>query len=457
MKFDFLFIIMTPGVEVERYFKVASCIQDKGYSVTFLCDTAFIKRRLLSKGAEYVFAKHEFFPASIDESEVYYLEKQYDLPSLRALYLPELRYLQIKDNQHRMVRITAAHLEAAERFLDKHSVGCIVAHQGANLLVRSFYYVSKKRGLPFIFVGFSPIKGKVALYFNEYAHWESLDTALEETFFEQELRETEEYIERVKQRRQTHIFPKKSWTEYLREKIWIFKLTLQQTFLQDTSNFSLPNSYTIGVRVRNYMSKLLRRLITRFSRWYFYDRFDPDNDQYFFFPLHFPAESQLTVRARPYANQEFLIEYIARSLPQGYKLYVKEHPNVLGSFSLSMLRRIKKISNVALINPTVNPHDLIVHSKAVVTINSTAGFEALMYFKPVIVFGQVFYRGYGVTIDVDSLYDLEWVIKKALESKVPKEKIIRFITTVRKASYDGCLKDPERLAESIVKKWSRKC
>ena len=131
---------------------------------------------------------------------------------------------------------------------------------------------------------------------------------------------------------------------------------------------------------------------------------------------------------------------------------VKEHPNVLGTFSLSMLRRIKKIGNVTLVNPVINPHNLIAHSKAVVTINSTAGFEALMYFKPVIVFGQVFYRGYGVTFDVDSLYDLEWVIKRALESEIPKEKIIRFIAAVRKASYDGNLEEPERLAESIITK-----
>ena len=30
--------------------------------------------------------------------------------------------------------------------------------------------------------------------------------------------------------------------------------------------------------------------------------------------------------------------------------------------------------------------------------------------------------------------------------------IERIVTTVRKASYDGCLEDPERLAESIVQK-----
>jgi capsule polysaccharide modification protein KpsS len=192
--------------------------------------------------------------------------------------------------------------------------------------------------------------------------------------------------------------------------------------------------------------------VERLGKGYFYGKADLAHDNYLFFPLHYYAESQLTVRARPYANQEFLIEYIARSLPQGYKLYVKEHPNVLGTFSLSMLRRIKKISNVVLVNPAINPHDLIANSKAVVTINSTAGFEALMHFKPVIVFGQAFYRGYGVTFDVDSLYDLEWTIKKALGNEVSNEKIIRFVAAVRRVVYDGSLDEPERLAESIIQK-----
>jgi len=457
MHIDFLFVIMTPGVEVERYSKVGLHIQEKGYRVAFLCDTAFIKRRLLSKGTEHAFAKGEFCPSSVDQSEIGHLEKQYALSSLRALYQPELKYLGIKDDQRRMVRIAAAHLKAAEGFLDKHSVGCIVAHQGANLLIRSFYYVSKKRGLPFIFVGFSPIKGKTALYFNEYAHWESLDRVIKEKFSQEELKETERYIEDVKRKRETHIASSKNMIRGLQEKAWTWKLSFRQTFSRQSNGLSLPNSFTLGPRLRSYGSKLVRQNIERLCKWYFYDKANLSRDHYLFFPLHFPAESQLTVRAQPYANQEFLIEYIARSLPQGYKLYVKEHPNVLGSFSLSKLRRIRKIGNVVLVNPAINPHDLIAHSKAVVTINSTAGFEALMYFKPVIVFGQVFYRGYGLTFDVDSPYNLDRVIKEALESKMSRDRIVKFITAIRKASYVGNLEEPERLAESIIHKSVKEC
>lgn len=77
-----------------------------------------------------------------------------------------------------------------------------------------------------------------------------------------------------------------------------------------------------------------------------------------------------------------------------------------------------------------------------------------MYFKPVIVFGHAFYRGYGVTIDVDSLHDLDRVLRKALRAEVPRDKVIRFIAAVRRASYDGNLDDPEHLARSIIRKRS---
>lgn len=453
MDIDFLFIIMTPGVEVDRYFKLASHIQERGYSVAFLCDSNFIKQRILRQGAEYVFAKQECFPPTNNETKIETLEKRYAIPSLRSLYQPELRYLGIREDQQKMTQITVAHLRAAERFLDRHSVGCIVANQGANLLVRSFYYVGKKRSVPFVFVGFSPIKGKMALYCNEYAHWESLDKAVKEDFSPDELREAEEYIESVKRKRETHIFGRNR-IKNIKEKAWVWKLSLQQTFSKESADFNLPNSYAMSARLRSYVPKLTRRNVEQLGKWYFYGKVDLAHDTYLFFPLHYFAESQLTVRAQPYANQEFLIEYIASSLPQGYKLYVKEHPNVLGTFSLGMLRRIKKISNVVLVDPTINPHDLIAHSKAVATINSTAGFEALMHFKPVIVFGQAFYRGYGVTFDVDSLYSLDWLIKKTLESEVAKGEIIRFIAAVRKAVYDGSLNEPECLAESIIRKIS---
>jgi hypothetical protein len=455
MQIDFLFIVMTPGVEVEQYFRVGSRIQEKGYRVAFLCDSATIKRNLLGKGAEQVFAKGEFLQFPTSESGVGDLEDEYGLPSLRALYLPELAYLGIKEDQAAMVRIAASHLLGARLFLSSHSVGCIVCNQGANLLVRAFYHVGKTLGVPFIFVGISPIKGKSALYSNEYAHWESLDRAIKEGVSDDELLETSEYVENVKKRRETLIMPGRHATRVLRDRVQIAGFSLRETLSRRSTNLSCPNSYTLRARLRSYGSKRVRQTVGRLAAPWLYGSADLLSDKYIFLPLHLAMESQLTVRAQPYANQEFLVEYVARSLPQGYKLYVKEHPDVLGSFSLRMLRRIGRIGNVVLVRPSTHPHDLIANAAAIATINSTAGFEALLFLKPVIVFGHAFYRGYGATYDVESLYDLDRVIKGALQKTIVKDTMMNVITAIRKASYNGSLDQPEDLAESIVQVWVR--
>jgi len=61
-----------------------------------------------------------------------------------------------------------------------------------------------------------------------------------------------------------------------------------------------------------------------------------------------------------------------------------------------------------------------------------------------------------VTFDVGSLYNLDRVIKQALESEISKDAVVKFITAVGKASYSGNLEEPARLAESIMQK-SKEC
>jgi hypothetical protein len=84
---------------------------------------------------------------------------------------------------------------------------------------------------------------------------------------------------------------------------------------------------------------------------------------------------------------------------------------------------------------------LIRSAAAVVTVNSTAGFEALLYHKPVVVLGNVSYRGYGATIDVTDVHRLPEYIHQALSSPPATWKIDRFLWSMRQASFPGKLYD----------------
>lgn len=138
------------------------------------------------------------------------------------------------------------------------------------------------------------------------------------------------------------------------------------------------------------------------------------NENFLFFPLHAINDAQITFR-EPFLDQLNLIKAISKSLPLNYYLYVKTHPHAVGSdFSIKELHELSKLTNIRIIPPNWSPLELIVHSKAVVTINSTVGFEALIQGIPVISLGHDFYVHPEFAYIVRDMNDLPMVILNAI-------------------------------------------
>jgi hypothetical protein len=114
-------------------------------------------------------------------------------------------------------------------------------------------------------------------------------------------------------------------------------------------------------------------------------------EPFFIFPLHYEDDAQITFR-EPFLDQISLIKAISRALPLGYYLYVKPHPHYFGlDIDFKGIIEISKIKNVKILYPTFSTVYLLKYAKGVITINSTAGFESLIFGKPVITFGHDFY------------------------------------------------------------------
>lgn len=155
-------------------------------------------------------------------------------------------------------------------------------------------------------------------------------------------------------------------------------------------------------------------------------------EKYFFFPLHYEKDAQITFR-EPLLNQLELIKNISRSLPQGYSLYVKPHPHYLGTdFRFKDLLMISKLKNVKLVNPTIPPLHVLKYSSGVITLNSTTGFEALIKDIPVITFGHEFYCKDYLTYVVRDISELSETLLSVvnIKTKTNKEEIKKFIKTV---------------------------
>jgi hypothetical protein len=177
-----------------------------------------------------------------------------------------------------------------------------------------------------------------------------------------------------------------------------------------------------------------------------------------FFPLHLTDDAQLTLRNPLLAAQFSVIDMLARSLPLGMTLYLKEHPALAGVTPWELVGPLVAMKNVKLIHPRWHPHELIRRSQLVCAINSTAGFEALMIGKPVLCLGRPFYSGYGLTHDWREVNALPDLVRQALSAPLPSDdQLITLLCRLRRQSYpathfmrDDSVENAERTADSLV-------
>lgn len=169
------------------------------------------------------------------------------------------------------------------------------------------------------------------------------------------------------------------------------------------------------------------------------------NEPFAFYPLHYDPEIATLLLAPYNTDQAALILQIAQSLPFNYKLYVKEHPAMMGYRPRSFYKKIKKMPNVKLIRPEFKSFAIIEKAKIITTITGSAGWEALLFKKPVVTFGSVFYNILSGATRCTNLYELPTIIKEKLERhSYNEQEIVNFISALLK----------ESTPVDIIKLWS---
>ena len=116
-----------------------------------------------------------------------------------------------------------------------------------------------------------------------------------------------------------------------------------------------------------------------------------EGEKYVYMPLHLIPESSVFVKASFYVDELNLMEQISKSLPVGWKLYVKEHQAMLGERDVSFYKKAAELANVRVVqlNYYKDPKPWITKAQGVVTITGTAAYEAALMGKRSIVFGDV--------------------------------------------------------------------
>ena len=172
-----------------------------------------------------------------------------------------------------------------------------------------------------------------------------------------------------------------------------------------------------------------RKLRNLFGLSDLYDAFDK-NVPYIFFPLHFEPELSILLLSPFNSNQIEMVKRLARSLPVGMYVYVKEHPQMAPFRPRRFYKDLKKIPNVRLIRPEITGFEVIRDSKLVAIITGAAGWEATLLGKPVITFGEVFYNVLPSVVHSRTPEELPALVEKQLSARPDDETITRFVAAL---------------------------
>jgi hypothetical protein len=189
--------------------------------------------------------------------------------------------------------------------------------------------------------------------------------------------------------------------------------------------------------IRNRLQRVARQ---RAAAWH--RVFEPpvEGEKYILYPIHYQPEATTLVQAPMYVDQVALIEDMAKCLPIGHRLYVKEHVTNRGRRPLEFYQRLRAIHAVRLLGPDEDTWTLIRKAAAIAVITGTMGWEGLLLDKPVITFGDVFFNMLPQVHRAGAVAKDAWfaVFTAAVtEHRPDREALLALVAALQAASHPG--------------------
>ncbi len=185
------------------------------------------------------------------------------------------------------------------------------------------------------------------------------------------------------------------------------------------------------------------------------------NDTFYVYPMHYHPESSTSVLAPSFTSELNNIINISNNLPFGTYLYVKDHKSAIGVQSPDFYKKINALPAVKLVSPNFNIKNLILRSKGVITVNSTAGYEALIIGKPVLLLGSVFYENFSNVTKLTSFKEIT-THATSKTKQASQEDVLKDIISYKRYTFEGTLninkykklnaEDYECIAKNILAK-----
>ncbi len=173
----------------------------------------------------------------------------------------------------------------------------------------------------------------------------------------------------------------------------------------------------------------------------------PDfNKKFVYVPLQYQPECTTSPLGGVFADQLLMIELLSAALPDGWLIYVKEHPlqwkpRGLDYFSYRYRDYYKTIVsnlNVRILPVELDSVLLIDKSQCVASVNGTAGWEAVLRGKTSLAFGYAWYRDCPGVFKVKDVDSCAMALKTIADGfRIKNQEIINYLYSFGKISMNG--------------------
>lgn len=362
---------------------------------------------------------------SLDPDEI---EDRFCIPSTKFLCHTEQTYFNLDyDSVLERARTTAAGID---RLFSEHDFNFAFQARGGELYRLLAHYAIKRNGGTSVWWAFSPFEDTTAFSTHLDNTWDAYETTPYDRMNEDERQSTRDFMQtfRSKGGHYTH-----RMTPDSNENTGTLQSLIDRA--ADTVFPKYPRHLPASLMAS--IKQVINRRINEFRYPSPADsKQQCETNDYVFFPLQLPAESRLTIYSPEYYRQNWILEYLSRSVPHEIAIFVKQHPNHVGKQSPVWIDRLSRLPGVEFINPHTTAHHVIEHAEATVVTNNTVGFESLFYSTPLIVLGNAFYDNTPAVYRVGELHDLKHVIRTAIDKGVSDEARIASVFSLRQSVFD---------------------
>ena len=307
-----------------------------------------------------------------------------------------------KYNHQMLLRILESSLKLINKHFDDVRPSAVLGLNAVTIYDYLYYLIAQKRKIPYIQLKLTRIGNYVSWFSNPYGLPSHILDSFK-SFLSDGINENKSIYEEAKD------FVKSSQNSNL-----IYEGAISKNKNSNNPKYSskINNIIKLKAKLKNILKGFFVRdhhypnifrtffeikILRFFRKLYLKNIFDINNSKaflsnnkfkYAFFPLNTEPEVALLAYGRPYRNQIETVRNLASSIPVGWKLIVKEHPNSFGYRKSSYYKKLKQIPNVLLASNYSDTNILIKNAELVSVVYGTIGLEAILMKKPLLTFSK---------------------------------------------------------------------